>query len=56
LLPGTHVIWGVNFKSENLTAAYLETKAIAEAFALPKVKNAEIVLEYLEIGHQLFFL
>jgi hypothetical protein len=50
LLPGTHITWGVNLKSYNLTAAYLETKAIIEAFALPQIQDAGIALEYVEIG------
>jgi hypothetical protein len=50
LLPETHVTWGVNLKSYNLTAAYLEAQAIAEAFESSKVKDAGVVLEYIEIG------
>lgn len=52
LLSGTHVTWGVNLKSYNLTAAYLEAQAIAEAFASSKVKEAGVLLEYIEIGNE----
>jgi hypothetical protein len=51
LLPsGTHVIWGVNLKSYNLSAAYLETKAIVQAFASSAMKSAGITLDFIEIG------
>ncbi|KAJ3747810.1 glycoside hydrolase family 79 protein [Lentinula detonsa] len=51
LLPGTHVTWGVNFKSLNLTAAFLEAGAIADAFnSFPA--SSRLVLDAIEIGNE----
>ncbi|KAG5651791.1 hypothetical protein H0H81_007377 [Sphagnurus paluster] len=50
--PGTHVTWGVNLGANNLTAAYLQTRAIANTFNSPAVKNAGIVLDHIEIGNE----
>ncbi|KAJ7674165.1 glycoside hydrolase family 79 protein [Mycena rosella] len=52
LPKGTHVIWGVNFGSFNLTAAVLEAKAIMNAFYSPPFKAAGVTLDYLEIGNE----
>jgi hypothetical protein len=46
------VIWGVNFRDNNITAAYLETQAIIKAFDSPTVKAAGISLDFLEIGNE----
>ncbi|KIK70061.1 glycoside hydrolase family 79 protein [Collybiopsis luxurians FD-317 M1] len=51
LPPGTHVTWGVNFKSANLTAAVLEASAIAEAFNSFS-PSAGLVLDAIEIGNE----
>lgn len=48
----THVIWGVNFGTNNLTAAFLEAQAIKNAFASPTVRSAGIILEQIEIGNE----
>ncbi|KIY53036.1 glycoside hydrolase family 79 protein [Fistulina hepatica ATCC 64428] len=52
LLPGTSVIWGVNFGSDNLTAAYLEADAALRAFATPDIADQGITLDYIEIGNE----
>ena len=49
---GTHVIWGVNLRDDNLTAAYLETKSIVKAFKSTAVMQAGITLDFLEIGNE----
>ncbi|KAJ7773107.1 glycoside hydrolase family 79 protein [Mycena metata] len=50
LPPGTGVTWGVNFGGKNLTAVFLETQAIVNAFASPAIQNAGITLDFLELG------
>ncbi|KZP27312.1 glycoside hydrolase family 79 protein [Athelia psychrophila] len=52
LPANTHVWWGVNLRADNITAAYLETKAIVQAFASSAVKSAGITLDFLEIGNE----
>ncbi|KAF7975738.1 hypothetical protein HWV62_8721 [Athelia sp. TMB] len=52
LPSGTHVWWGVSLREDNLTSAYLETKAIVKAFASAAVKNAKITLDFIEIGNE----
>ncbi|KAJ6494713.1 glycoside hydrolase family 79 protein [Mycena vitilis] len=52
LPTGTGVTWGVNFGGKNLTATFLETQAIINAFSSPAVKNAGITLEFLELGNE----
>ncbi|KAI0297300.1 PITH domain-containing protein [Multifurca ochricompacta] len=52
LPPGTEVIFGVNFGQYNLTAAFLETTAIANAFASSTFKASGIKLEAIEIGNE----
>ncbi|KAL0565572.1 hypothetical protein V5O48_016448, partial [Marasmius crinis-equi] len=42
LPPDTQVTWTVNLGQQNLTAAFLEAQAIANAFALPEIKDAGI--------------
>ncbi|KAJ4468707.1 glycoside hydrolase family 79 protein [Lentinula aciculospora] len=51
LPPGTHITWGVNFKSLNLTAAFLEAGAIADAFDSFPVSSG-ITLDAIEIGNE----
>ncbi|KAF5380765.1 hypothetical protein D9757_007088 [Collybiopsis confluens] len=51
LPSGTHVTWGVNFKSDNITAAFLEARAIAQAFSsFPS--SSGLVLDAVEIGNE----
>ncbi|GAW04025.1 glycoside hydrolase family 79 protein [Lentinula edodes] len=51
LPPGTHVTWGVNLRELNATGAYLEAKAIADAFnSFPA--SSGLVLDALEIGNE----
>ncbi|RDB30967.1 Beta-glucuronidase [Hypsizygus marmoreus] len=52
LPPNTHVTWGVNLGSNNVTAAVLEARSIAKAFSSPGIKSAGIVLDYIEIGNE----
>ncbi|EGN99003.1 glycoside hydrolase family 79 protein [Serpula lacrymans var. lacrymans S7.3] len=52
LPAGTHVHWGVNLGQYNITAAYLETKAMIEAFNTPAVKQAGITLDFIEVGNE----
>ena len=49
---GTHVVWGVNFGQNNLTAAFLEAQAIKNAFDTAAVKLAGVTLEFVEIGNE----
>ncbi|KAJ7494595.1 glycoside hydrolase family 79 protein [Mycena galericulata] len=44
----TGVTWGVNFGGKNLTATFLETQAIVNAFASSSVRDAGITLDFLE--------
>lgn len=46
---GTHVTWGVNFKALNLTAAFLEAGAIADAFTSFPASSG-LSLDAIEIG------
>ena len=48
----THVTWGLNLGGNNLSAAFLEAKALVNAFKSPSIKNAGIVLEAIEIGNE----
>ncbi|KIJ66772.1 glycoside hydrolase family 79 protein [Hydnomerulius pinastri MD-312] len=49
---GTRVHWGVNLRQYNLTAAYLETKALISAFESPAVKENGITLNFIEVGNE----
>ena len=48
----THVIWGLNLGQYNLSAAFLEAKALVKAFESSSIKNAGVVLEAIEIGNE----
>jgi len=48
----TQIIWGVNFGQNNLTAAFLEASAIANAFTSAAFRDAKITLEAIEIGNE----
>ncbi|KAK7451043.1 hypothetical protein VKT23_012718 [Stygiomarasmius scandens] len=48
----THVIWGVNFGENNVTAAVLEAQAIRQAFDSSAVKDAGVTLDFVEIGNE----
>ncbi|TFK35368.1 glycoside hydrolase family 79 protein [Crucibulum laeve] len=52
LPPGTHVVWGVNFGQNNITAATLEATSIAKAFKTSDITNAGISLDAIEIGNE----
>ncbi|KAJ7034931.1 glycoside hydrolase family 79 protein [Mycena alexandri] len=52
LPPGTGVTWGVNFGGKNLTAVFLETQAIVNAFASEAMQDAGITLDFLELGNE----
>lgn len=49
---GTRVIWGVNFGTDNLTAAFLEAQAIKNAFDSREVQSAGVILAQVEIGNE----
>ena len=46
------MIWGVNFGQNNITAAYLEARAIKNAFSSSAVKAAGVTLDFIEIGNE----
>jgi hypothetical protein len=48
----TQITWGVNFGQDNLTAAFLEASAIANAFTSTTFRDARITLEAIEIGNE----
>ncbi|KAJ7717723.1 glycoside hydrolase family 79 protein [Mycena maculata] len=52
LPSNTGVTWGVNFGAKNITATFLETKAIVKAFASSAVRDAGITLDFLELGNE----
>jgi hypothetical protein len=51
-VSGTQITWGVNFGENNLTAAFLEASAIANAFTSTAFRDANITLEAIEIGNE----
>ncbi|KAJ7837920.1 glycoside hydrolase family 79 protein [Mycena leptocephala] len=51
----TGITWGVNFGGDNLTATFLETQAIVDAFNSPALRNARITLDFLELGNEADF-
>jgi len=53
LPPNTHLTWGVNFKNDNMTNLYLQTKSLLKAFASPAIQNAGITLDWIEIGNEI---
>ncbi|KAF7327593.1 Glycoside hydrolase family 79 protein [Mycena kentingensis (nom. inval.)] len=52
LPKGTRVTWGINFGAKNLTAVYLETRAVLAAFASSAMKKAGVILDSLELGNE----
>jgi len=52
LPSGTHMTWGINFGSNNLTAAIDEGKSILKAFASDAVTSVGIHLDLIEIGNE----
>ena len=52
LTTGTRVHWGLNLRQSNLTAAYLGTKALIQAFESPEVKVNAITLNFIELGNE----
>lgn len=48
----TRVVWGLNLGQKNLTATFLEVRALFRAFSLPNITNAGIALEAVEIGNE----
>lgn len=46
------MIWGVNLKQRNVTAASLQAKAIVQAFSSSAVQNAGVMLQAIEIGNE----
>ncbi|KDR77805.1 hypothetical protein GALMADRAFT_65725 [Galerina marginata CBS 339.88] len=55
LPPNTHVVWGVNFKTLNITTAFLNAKSMVKAFASPAMKASGITLDAFEIGNEADF-
>ncbi|KAG2360200.1 glycoside hydrolase family 79 protein [Suillus spraguei] len=49
---GTLVHWAVNFREYNLTAVYLETVALMNAFSSPAVIEKNIALRFIEVGNE----
>ncbi|KAL5500869.1 hypothetical protein ACEPAH_9256 [Sanghuangporus vaninii] len=49
---GSRVIWGVNLGTNNITAAFLEARAVRAAFASPEVRANGVSLEAVEIGNE----
>ncbi|KAF8208721.1 glycoside hydrolase family 79 protein [Mycena galopus ATCC 62051] len=52
LPAGTHVVWGVNLRSKNMTAALLEALAIKKAFDSPAMHAAGVTLDFVEVGNE----
>ncbi|KAJ7644338.1 glycoside hydrolase family 79 protein [Roridomyces roridus] len=52
LPPGTNVVWGVNLREQNMTAAVLEAAAIKKAFDSEAMKQAHVTLKFIEIGNE----
>ncbi|KAG1725351.1 glycoside hydrolase family 79 protein [Suillus paluster] len=52
LPEGTQVHWGVNQREDNLTATYLETVALMNAFSSPAVVDKNITLKFIEVGNE----
>ncbi|KDR82276.1 hypothetical protein GALMADRAFT_58958 [Galerina marginata CBS 339.88] len=55
LPPNTHVIWGLNLKTNNITSAFLNTKSLVKAFSSSAIKRAGITLDFIEIGNEADF-
>ncbi|KAJ7459672.1 hypothetical protein FB451DRAFT_555497 [Mycena latifolia] len=52
LPAGTRVVWGVNLRSKNTTAAVLESLSIKKAFDSRAMKTAGVALEFIEVGNE----
>ncbi|KAJ7264016.1 hypothetical protein B0H12DRAFT_1102491 [Mycena haematopus] len=52
LPAGTRVVWGVNLRSKNMTAAVLEALSIKKAFDSHAMKAANVTLEFIEVGNE----
>ncbi|KAG0708093.1 glycoside hydrolase family 79 protein [Suillus ampliporus] len=52
LPKGTQVHWGVNQREDNLTATYLETVALMNAFSSSAVVENNITLKFIEVGDE----
>ncbi|KAJ7695982.1 glycoside hydrolase family 79 protein [Mycena rosella] len=52
LPAGTRVVWGVNLRSKNTTAAVLEAQSINKAFSSPVMQAAGVTLEFIEVGNE----
>ncbi|KAJ6557288.1 glycoside hydrolase family 79 protein [Mycena vulgaris] len=52
LPAGTRVVWGVNLRSKNTTAAVLEALSIKKAFDSHAMKAAGVTLEFIEVGNE----
>lgn len=48
----THVTFGVNLGSNNITTASLQARSIMKAFSSSAILQAGIVLDFLEIGNE----
>ena len=51
-MSGTHIIWGINLKELNLTATYLQAKALSRAFNSSAVIRKNITLDLVEVGNE----
>lgn len=49
---GTHVTWGLNFRSGNVSNAIAEAHSITRAFASQEIREANIVLDLIEVGNE----
>ncbi|KAJ7134403.1 glycoside hydrolase family 79 protein [Mycena epipterygia] len=52
LPAGTRVVWGVNLRSKNTTAAVLEALSIKKAFDSHAMQAAGVTLEFIEVGNE----
>ncbi|KAJ7505507.1 glycoside hydrolase family 79 protein [Mycena galericulata] len=52
LPAGTNVVWGVNLRSKNTTAAVLEATSIKKAFNSEAMKVAGVTLQFVEVGNE----
>ncbi|KAF8513917.1 glycoside hydrolase family 79 protein [Hysterangium stoloniferum] len=52
LPSGTHMIWGVNFGSDNATNAANMAKSVMAAFSSKAAKDAQVQLDFIEVGNE----